>query len=219
VLFSALALVLLGVGIGLALLWVGELEGFAAGGIFFLHVPIALTAYAMLGWGAWKALRLLWTRHERYDLESYTGVHVGIIFALLTLVTGSIWARAEWNVWWEWRDRQLVTFLILFLFYSAYFMLRYSLEPGPARMRISAVYALLGVVLIPVSFLAVRLADQFLHRTPLIRRGSPDIDPTVLAVFGVCFAGMLALAAAFYANELAGKRLDGRLRELRELLT
>jgi heme exporter protein C len=207
------ALVLLGVGFGLALLWIGELEGFAAGGIFFLHVPIALTAYALLGWGAWKALRLLWTRDERYDLESYTGIHVGVIFALLTLVTGSIWARAEWLVWWEWRDRQLVTFLILFLFYSAYFMLRYSLEPGPARMRISAVYALLGVVLIPVSFLAVRLAEQFLHRTPLIRRGAPDIEGSVLAVFGVCLAGMLALAAAMYAIELAGKRLDARLRE------
>jgi heme exporter protein C len=203
----------LGVGFGLALLWIGELEGFAAGGIFFLHVPIALTAYGMLGWGAWKALRLLWTREERYDLESYTAVHIGVIFALLTLVTGSIWARAEWLVWWDWRDRQLVAFLILFLFYSAYFMLRYSLEPGPARMRISAVYALLGAVLIPISFLAVRLADQFLHRTPLIRRGTPDIEGSVLAVFGVCLAGMLALAAAMYAIELAGKRLDMRLRE------
>jgi heme exporter protein C len=209
------ALVLLGVGLGLALLWIGELEGFAAGGIFFLHVPIALTAYVLLGWGAWKALRLLSTRDERYDLESYTGIHVGLIFALLTLVTGSIWARAEWRVWWDWRDRQLVTFLILFLFYSAYFMLRYSLEPGPARMRISAVYALFGVVLIPVSFLAVRLADQFLHRTPLIRGGTPDIEGTVLAAFGVCFAGMLALASAMYAIELAGKRLDARLQEAR----
>ena len=209
------ALVLLGVGLGLALLWIGELEGFAAGGIFFLHVPVALTAYALLVWGAWKALRLLWTRDERYDLESYTGIHVGLIFALLTLVTGSIWARAEWGVWWDWRDRQLVTFLILFLFYSAYFMLRYSIEPGPARARIPAVYALFGVVLIPVSFLAVRLADQFLHRTPLIRGGRPDIEGQVLAVFGVCFAGALSLAAAMYAIELAGKRLDARLQEAR----
>jgi heme exporter protein C len=209
------AVVLLGAGLGLALLWIGELEGFAAGGIFFLHVPVALTAYALLAWGAWKALRLLWTREERYDLESYTGIHVGLIFALLTLVTGSIWARAEWGVWWDWRDRQLVTFLILFLFYSAYFMLRYSLEPGPARARISAVYALFGVVLIPVSFLAVRLAEQFLHRTPLIRAGRPDIEGEVLGVFGVCLAGMLALAAAMYAIELAGKHLDARLQEAR----
>jgi heme exporter protein C len=220
VLLSAAALVLVGAGVGLALLWAPEdADQGPTQRIFYLHVPVALTAYAMLGWGAWKALRLLWTREERYDLESYTGVHIGLIFALLTLVTGSIWARASWGVWWDWRERQLVLFLILFLFYSAYFMLRYSLEPGPARGRISAVYALFGVVLIPVSFLAVRLAEQFLHPTPLIRRGGPDIAASMLATFGVCLAGMLALAGALYANELAGKRLDARLGELRELLT
>ena len=219
-LLSAAALVVLGVGLGLALLWVPEdADQGPTQRIFYIHVPVALTAYALLGWGAWKALRLLWTREERYDLESYTGVHIGLIFALLTLVTGSIWARASWGVWWDWRERQLVLFLILFLFYSAYFMLRYSLEPGPARGRISAVYALVGVVLIPVSFLAVRLAEQFLHPTPLIRRGGPDMAASMLATFCVCLAGMLALAAALYENELAGKRLDARLRELREVLS
>jgi heme exporter protein C len=220
VLLAALAVAVLGTGIGLALLWAPEdADQGATQRIFYIHVPIALTAYALLGWGAWKALRLLWTREERYDLESYTGVHIGLIFALLTLVTGSIWARASWGVWWDWRERQLVLFLILFLFYSAYFMLRYSLEPGAARGRISAVYALFGVVLIPVSFLAVRLAEQFLHPTPLIRRGGPDMAASMLATFCVCLAGMLALAGALYANELAGKRLDARLRELREVLS
>ncbi|MEX1357314.1 MAG: cytochrome c biogenesis protein CcsA [Gaiellaceae bacterium] len=219
-LLSAAALVILGAGVGLALLWAPEdADQGPTQRIFYIHVPVALTAYALLGWGAWKALRLLWTREERYDLESYTGVHIGLIFALLTLVTGSIWARASWGVWWDWRERQLVLFLILFLFYSAYFMLRYSLEPGPARGRISAVYALVGVVLIPVSFLAVRLAEQFLHPTPLIRRGGPDMAGSMLATFSVCLAGMLALAGALYANELAGKRLDARLRELREVLS
>jgi heme exporter protein C len=220
VLLSALAVVLLGAGIGLALLWVPEdADQGASQRIFYIHVPVALTAYAMFGWGAWKALRLLWKGEDRYDLESYTGVHMGVIFGLLTLVTGSIWAKASWGVWWEWRERQLVAFLILFLFYSAYFMLRFSLDPGPARARISAVYALLGVALIPVSFLAIRLAEQFLHPTPLIRRGGPDMAASMFATFCVCFAGMLALAAALYANELSGKRLDARLRELREALS
>ena len=63
--------------------------------IFYVHVPIALTAYACFGLGAWKALRLLLTRGERYDLESYTGIHQGTIFGALTLVTGSIWAKAS----------------------------------------------------------------------------------------------------------------------------
>ena len=136
-----------------------------------MHVPIALTAYACFGWGAWKALRLLWTGERRYDLESYTAIHMGVIFGLLTLVTGSIWAKISWGEWWSWGERQLVLFLILFLFYSSYFMLRYSTDPGPRRERNSAVYALFGVVLIPVSFLAVRIAGTILHPTIFTHEG------------------------------------------------
>ena len=81
---AALALVLLGTGVGLALLWVpADADQGETQRIFYLHVPIALTAYACFGWGAWKALRLLWTRDERYDLESYTGIHMGLIFGTL----------------------------------------------------------------------------------------------------------------------------------------
>jgi heme exporter protein C len=63
--------------------------------IFYFHVPIALTSYVCFGWGAWKALRYLRTRDERADLESYVAIHQGVIFGALTLVTGSIWAKAS----------------------------------------------------------------------------------------------------------------------------
>jgi heme exporter protein C len=185
--------------------------------IFYIHVPIALTAYASFGWGAWKALRLLWTDERRYDLESYTAIHIGVIFGLLTLVTGSIWAKISWGQWWTWGERQLVLFLILFLFYSSYFMLRYSTESGPRRERNSAVYALFGVVLIPVSFLAVRIAGTILHPTIFTHEGA-DLPWQMLVAFLVSLGGMLALASTLYQVELAGKRADASLRELRELL-
>lgn len=182
--------------------------------IFYVHVPVALTAYACFGWGAWKALRLLWTNELRYDLESYTAVHMGTIFGVLTLATGAIWARISWGIWWTWSERQLTLFLILFLFYSAYFMLRYSLEPGPRQARASAVYALFGVVLIPISFLAIRLAENFIHPVVFTERG-PQMAGSMFFVFCLSFAGMLALAGALYQIELFGKRLDLRLQELR----
>ncbi len=169
-------------GYTLAFYWAPEDadQGFSQK-IFYLHVPIALTAYACFGWGAWKALRLLWTGDRRYDLESYTG------------------------------------FLILFLFYSSYFMLRYSTEAGPRRERNSAVYALFGVVLIPVSFLAVRIAGTILHPTVFTHEGA-NLPWQMLVCFLICLAGMLALAATLYRVELAGKRASVSLRELRELL-
>jgi heme exporter protein C len=213
---AASAVVLL--GLGLALLWAPEdADQGISQKIFYIHVPVALAAYACFGWGAWKALRLLWTGDERYDLESYTAVHMGTIFGVLTLITGSIWAKVSWGVWWSWSERQLVLFLILFLFYSAYFMLRYSLDPGPRRQRSSAVYALFGVVLIPISFLAIRLAEDLIHPVVFTREG-PQMSNEMFLTFCVCQAGMLLLAAALYRVELTGKRIDERVRELRELL-
>jgi heme exporter protein C len=211
--------VLLTLGLGLALLWAPEdADQGSSQRIFYIHVPVALTAYACFGWAAWKAFRLLWKRDDRADLESYTAVHMGVIFGVLTLITGSIWAKISWGVWWTWSERQLVLFLILFLFYSAYFMLRYSTEPGPRRARTSAVYALFGAVLLPVSFLAIRLADQLLHPSPIFDRHGPQMSGSMFLTFCVCLAGMLALAAALYSIELTGKRADASLRELRERL-
>ena len=185
--------------------------------IFYFHVPIALTAYALFGWGAWKGLMHLWRGKPGADLESYVAVHLGVIFGLLTLVTGSIWAKISWGHWWEWGDRQLVMFLILFLFYCAYFMLRFSVEPGPQRAAISSVFCLFGVVLIPISFLAIRLAESLVHPVAFTREG-PQMAGSQLTTFVVSLAAMLAIGYALYRIELAGKRLDQRLKELRELL-
>jgi heme exporter protein C len=186
--------------------------------IFYFHVPIALTAYVMFGWGAWKALLHLWRRDPEADLESYVAIHQGVIFGALTLVTGSIWAKISWGVWWAWSSNQLVLFLVLFLFYAAYFMLRFSIEPGPRRANSSAVYAIFGVALIPVSFLAIRLANDFIHPTVFTSNG-PQMSGLMFFTFCVSWASLLALAACLYRVELAGKRIDLRLRELRELLT
>ena len=186
--------------------------------IFFFHVPIALTAYTAFGWGAWKALRLLWKHDESADLESYVAIHQGVIFGSLTLLTGSIWAKISWGVWWVWGDDQLVLFLILFLFYCAYFMLRFSVEPGRARANMCAVYALFGVVLIPISFLAIRISRSIIHPVVFTLNG-PQMTHSQFLTFCVCWLAMLFLFATLYQIELAGKRLDLQLRELRELLT
>lgn len=185
--------------------------------IFYFHVPIALTAYACFGWGALKALLYLWRKDERYDVESYVGIHLGTVFGTLTLLTGSIWAKASWGIWWTWSSNQLVLFLVLFLFYCAYFMLRFSVEEGPRRASLCAVYALFGVVLVPVSFFAIRLASDFIHPTVFNREG-PQMSGTMFATFCVAWAAITLLAYVLYRVELAGKLLDQRLRELREAL-
>ena len=215
---AALTFVLMAAGIALVFFYVPDDadQGFSQR-IFYFHVPIAFTAYLCFGWGAWKALVHLWKRPEGADLESYVALHQGLIFGCLVLITGSLWAKISWGIWWTWSSDQLVLFLILFLFYSAYFMLRYSLAPGPGRANISAVYALFGVALIPVSFLAIRLAKDFIHPV-VFNRDGPQMAGSMFLTLCVCFAAMVSLAATLYHAELAGKRLDARLRELRQAL-
>ena len=205
---------LLGAALLAVVFWVPSDAVDPAQKIFYVHVPVALTAYACFGLGALKALLYLSRRDARLDLESYVAIHQGVIFGALTLLTGSLWAKATWGHWWLWSSNQLVLFLVLFLFYSAYFMLRFSIEEGPARASICAVYALFGVALIPVGFLAIRLTEDFIHPT-VFERDGPDMTASMFATFCLAWAGMLALAFALYRIELAGKRLDVRLRELR----
>jgi heme exporter protein C len=216
-LLAALALGLSTAAIALTFFWAPlDADGFNQK-IFYFHVPIALTAYACFGWGAWKAFVHLWKRKPGADLESYVAIHQGVIFGVLVLVTGSIWARYRWGHWWVWSSDQLVLFLVLFLFYAAYFMLRYSIEPGPRRENVAAVYAIFGAALIPVSWLAIHLAKDLIHPVVFTEHG-PNLGGRELFTFCVAWGAILSLAACMYHVELAGKRLDARLKSLRELL-
>jgi heme exporter protein C len=214
---ATLALILMAAALALIFFYAPLDEDGLNQKIFYVHVSIAFTAYALFGWGGWKALRHLWKRDDGADLESYVAIHLGVIFGVLTLVTGAIWAKYRWGHWWVWSEDQLVLFLVLFLFYCAYFMLRFSLAPGPQRSNLSAVYALFGVVLIPVSILAIRLSERFIHPVAF-DKGGPNMAGSQFLTFCICVVAMLVLGATLYHLELAGKRLDARLRELREAL-
>ena len=143
---------------------------------------------------------------------------MGVIFGSLTLLTGSIWARISWGVWWVWSDDELVLFLVLFLFYCAYFMLRYSVDPGPSRENMCAVYALFGVVLLPVSFLAIRISRSIIHPQVFTTHGPADGARAVPHLLRLPGSRCSLLLVTLYQIELAGKRIDTRLKELRELL-
>jgi hypothetical protein len=143
------------------------------------------------------------------DLKSYVPMHLGVIFGSLTLVTGSIWANIAWGTWWFWGDTQLTTFLIIFLFNCAYFMLRFSVEPGERRATFSAVYAVLGVGLIPLSVIGVHVAqtNDLIHPITFNENGA-NMDASMFLTFLVALAAMITLSVTMYLIELRGKRID-----------
>ena len=200
-------------------LWVptDRAEGFRQR-IFYLHVPIALTAYVFLLVGAFFAARYLLRRDPLDDLRSYVAIHQGVILGTLVLISGPIWAKVSWGVWWDWSDKQLNTFLLVFLFYCAYFMLRFSVEEGARRERFSAIYALLGIGMIPLWLGAVHIAGTIHHPTVFTHEGAA-MEDTMFFTFLVSWAAFLFLAFALWQLELRGKllaqgvqRLERRLR-------
>ena len=166
--------------------------------IFYLHVPIALTSYLFLLVGAFYAARYLLSSDPLDDLRSYVAIHQGVILGVLVLISGPIWAKVSWGIWWDWSDKQLNTFLLVFLFYCAYFMLRYSVDEGARRERFSAIYALLGIGMVPLSFAAVHIAGTLHHphRVPRqrARDGALDVLHVPRLVGGVHPARLRALA-------------------------
>ena len=212
------ALVLLGGGLFLAFYWVpnAPIEGFRQR-IFYIHVPVALTAYACFGWAAWKALRLLRTGDQRHDLESYTAVHQGVIFGVLTLVTGSIWAKASWGHWFEWNEPVLVSFLIVFLLYCCYQPLRFSIDDPERQARYSSVFAIVAGGFVPLNFAAVRLAESYTHPRVLSQTGG-SLPGDMRLTFLVSLLAMTLLFVTLWKLELTSKNADAQLKRLRRRL-
>ncbi|MBC7460354.1 MAG: cytochrome c biogenesis protein CcsA [Thermoleophilia bacterium] len=177
--------------------------------IFYVHVPLAMAAYLAFFSGAWNAVLYLIKGDEDYDVRSYAGVHSGVVLGTLVLITGSLWAKVSWGTWWQWGDRQLLVFLTLYLFYSAYFVLRFSIDAGRSRARASAIYAVLGVALVPLSFFAIRISNTLIHPIVITPAGD-NLPGAVWITFFVSLVGFAALAIVMLQLEVAAKLRHAR---------
>ena len=124
--------------------------------VFYFHVGTAWTA--LLGFifaGVFSVVYLI-TKNLKWDRFQVAAIEVSLVFFLITIVLGSIWARPAWNTWWTW-DPRLTTAAITELIYIAYFMLRQGIDDPDRRARFGAVYALVGALSAPITFFAIRL--------------------------------------------------------------
>lgn len=124
--------------------------------IFYFHMPIAITAYFAFLIVFAASIMQLRSHDVRWDIYARSAAEIGIIFALLVLITGSIWARATWGWYWIWEPR-LTTSLALFLVYVTYLLLRQAIEEPEYKSRLAAVFGIVGFVSVPLSFLSIRL--------------------------------------------------------------
>ncbi|MGZ5314122.1 MAG: cytochrome c biogenesis protein [Solirubrobacterales bacterium] len=184
--------------------------------IFYLHVPLAICALVGFVVAGLHAIRHLRTGDPIHDARSYVSIHISVIFGVAVLLTGAIWARGSWGVWWEWREPTLVSFLIVFLLYATYYPLRYAIEDRDRQARYASVFAIMAGAFVPLNFLAVRLADPLIH--PRTFSSSGGLPGDMMLAFLVCLAGMALLWTTLVRFELAAKGASGDLRRIRRAL-
>jgi heme exporter protein C len=186
--------------------------------IFYFHVPCAWIAFAAFGLVAVSGALYLWLGDQVWDDLGYASAEIGMLFCTLVLITGSLWAKPIWNVWWTW-DSRLTTTFVLWLLYGGYLMLRMMADDTPEVARFGAVLGIVAALDVPIVIVSVRLW-RTIHPSVLVtRQGQHGLeDPRMvwtllvaLVAFTVLFAWLLMIR---FAELRARSRLDLIRREL-----
>jgi heme exporter protein C len=124
--------------------------------VFYFHVATAWVGMLGFGVAVIAGIAYLRTGSRKWDIVGISAVEISLVFFLIAIIMGSIWARPIWNAWWTW-DPRLTTATIVELVYAAYLLLRQGIEDPDRRARFGAVYAILGFISVPLTFLSIRI--------------------------------------------------------------
>ena len=182
--------------------------------IFYVHVPLAIVSLCGFVLGGLLAIAHLKTGDRRWEMRSYVTIHIAQIFGVGALITGSIWAKASWGHWWVWNEPTLVSFLIVLLMFATYQPLRFAIEDPERQARYASVFAIVAGAFVPLNFLAVRLAQQYVHPRVLTLTGG-HLPGSMRLTFTVSLLGIALLYATLCKYELAAKDARIQLRKLR----
>jgi heme exporter protein C len=181
--------------------------------IFYFHVPVAEASFLVFGVAAVLAIRFLMTRRRDFDTMSRIAMETTLVFVILTMITGDLWTRASWGVWWEWEPR-LTTYFIMTLLVIAYFVLRNSVEDEERRAVYAAVFCIIAFIDAPISFMITRVLPST-HPNPITEG---QLDATQLIPFIIGQIGMLMIGYAIYTLRMHEERLRERLDVVKESL-
>jgi len=177
--------------------------------IIYYHVPSAWTAFLLFGINFVASVVYLMSRNAKADTIALVGAEVGVVFCTVNLVTGPIWARPVWGIWWTW-DVRLTSTLVLWLIYLSYLMLRRFSTSGQTPV-LAAALAIFGALDVPLVYFSIWIF-RTQHPQPVIGGGG-SIDPRMLHVLLINWLAFLCLAALLCWSRY---RLEYMRRELEE---
>ncbi len=187
--------------------------------IFFFHLGAVAAGFVAILLVAIAGIIYLRTNSRAWDRVAEASAEIGIVFCTIALVSGSIWARPIWGVWWTW-DPRLTSFLILWLIYIAYLMLRASARDDPRVARFSAVFGILGAVNVPIVIASARVWRGI---SPVLFQETQQgftfgLTPEMVQTLVVCITAELLLFSYLLAQRVRLEEIRDELVELRRSL-
>lgn len=206
---GAVAVLVFGVYAGLFIAGTDRFQG-PPQRIFYVHVPAAWIAFFAFFLVFVFSVRYLVWREERDDVWAHACAEVGVLFATLVLITGPLWGRPIWGVWWTW-DPRLTTSLILWLIYVGYLMLRAYMTDPDQRARFAAVLGIAGFLDVPITHLSV-VWWRTLHPGPVVLRkgGMSELPTSMHIALWSCLLAFTLIFVYFVRKRTAIERLQAR---------
>ena len=180
--------------------------------IFYFHVASSWTGYLALFVTFVAGVVYLRRREYVWDALGHSSAEIGWIFITGGILTGSIWAKTTWGVWWTW-DPRLTTSAVLWLAYASYLILRQSMEDAELRARVGAVYGIVAFVSVPMNFMAIR---WWRAAHPLVLESSGSgLAPSMLRVLIFCVVSFTVFYFVVVSLRFRLEETSDRLRALR----
>lgn len=184
--------------------------------IFFFHLGTIAAGFLAITLVAIAGIAYLRTNSRQWDRIAEGSAEIGVVFCTIALISGSIWARPIWGVWWTW-DPRLTSFLILWLIYIAYLMLRATARDDPRVARFSAVFGLLGFIDVPIVIVSARYWRAI---SPVLFQENAQgitfgLTPEMVQTLIVCIIGFVLLFIWLLAQRVRLETLRDDLLALR----
>ena len=181
--------------------------------IFYIHVPSAWTSMVAFLVVFIGSVGYLITKNLKWDRVALACAEIGTIFCTAVLITGPIWAKPVWGIWWTW-DARLTSTLILWLMYVSYLLLRDFLEEPARRATLSAVFGIFAFVDVPIVYFSIRLW-RTQHPQPVLMGGEDSgLDPQM---FQVLMLSWVAFSILFALLVMLRVRLEKSSEEIHQL--
>ena len=184
--------------------------------IMYVHVPTSLLALACFGFIGIASICTLIFKIKILPLMAKSLAPVGFLFAIVSVVTGSLWGKPTWGIWWVW-DARLTSMLILLLFYVAYMAVWKFVDNFEKANKISSIIGILGTLNLPIIRYSVDWWNTLHQSSSLTLTSAPTIHYTMLIPLIIMFVGMIIYALIIflmkYKSEIIKFKLDRKKKE------